>query len=155
MTAPPRSLAAKLVRYTLASLSGTIIGQGTFQLFYTVLDWAAFPSNITSVTLGTIPNYFINRYWTWQRAGRDRMGAEATVFWIMALIGLLISTGTVAYADSRWGDSDETTKAIAGGLAQASGYALLWVAKFVFLDKVLYKATHHEELEPTHGSTTP
>ena len=143
-TTSERTLWAKLVRYTLASLSGTVVGQGTLQLFYTGLDWPGWLSNVLSVTLGTIPNYLINRYWTWQRSGRERMGAEAAVFWVMALIGLLVSTGFVFLADQRWGDEGEGTKALAAAVAQLAGFGLLWVAKFVFLDRVLYKVVADE-----------
>lgn len=145
MTTDLRALARKLYRYSVASIAGTIIGTGSLALFTAVFGWPAELSNVLSVTLGTIPNYLINRYWTWQRAGRERMATESAVFWVLALLGLLISTVCVSYAERRW----DTTLALVA--AQLAGFGVLWVGKFLFLEKVLFKAVeaveHHEHPE--------
>ncbi len=138
-----RPLVRKLFRYSLASVSGSIVGVGSLTIFSAVFGWGGVPSNLLSVTLGTIPNYLVNRYWTWERSGRDRMGTEAAVFWVLAVLGLIVSTVFVAYADHRWG----TTLALV--IAQLLGFGSLWVAKFVFLDKVLYRAV--EAIEAEHA----
>jgi putative flippase GtrA len=133
LLASRRALIGKLFRYSVASLSGTVVGLGTLVLCKAGLGWSGVVSNLVSVTLGTIPNYLINRYWTWQRSGRARMSREVFAFWVLALLGLLVSTGFVAYADHRWG----TTLAVA--VAQLAGFGLLWVGKYVFLEKVLFR----------------
>jgi putative flippase GtrA len=153
-----RPLVRKLFRYSVASLSGAFVGVGSLALFDAGFHWPAVAANLASVTLGTIPNYLVNRYWTWQRAGRERMTLEATVFWLIALLGLVVSTVFVAFADRRWG----TTIALIA--AQLSGFGLLWVGRFIFLDKVLYRVAevieehveeheHHEHAHPedVHG----
>jgi putative flippase GtrA len=128
-----RPLVRKLVRYSGASLAGTVVGQGSLLFFTAGLDWPGVPANLASVTLGAVPNYLINRYWTWQKSGPNRLATEVLPFWIMTLLGLLVSTAFVAYADHRWG----TPGAIL--LASMSGFALLWVAKFFVLDRLLFK----------------
>jgi putative flippase GtrA len=148
-----RPLVQKLMRYSAASVAGAIVGLSSLAFFHSVLGWNAVVSNILSVTLGSIPNYLINRYWTWQRSGRDRMTIEATVFWVLALLGLLISTVFVNYADDRWG----TTFALA--VAQLCGFGVLWIGRFFFLDKVLFRVVtnledphlHHTGSEAEHG----
>jgi putative flippase GtrA len=146
-----RPLVQKLVRYSAASVAGVVTSYAALALFHDGLHWPAVPSNIASVMIGSIPNYLINRYWTWQRAGRDRMTVEITVFWVIALLGLLISTVFVWYADQRW---DSTLALFA---AQLMGFGILWVGRFIFLDKVLFRVVEniehpHEDGEvPTHG----
>jgi putative flippase GtrA len=141
-----RTLIGKVLRYSAASVAGTIVGEGTLILCSAGFGWSGVVSNLVSVSLGSIPNYLLNRYWTWQKAGRDRMATEVVVFWVMALLGLILSTFFVAYADHRWG----TTLAIA--IAQAVGFGVLWVAKFLFLDKVLFKTV--ERIEAEHATAT-
>jgi putative flippase GtrA len=147
-----RPLIQKLFRYSAASISGVITSGLLIALLHGALGWPGIASNLTSVTIATIPNYLINRYWTWQRSGRDRMTIEATVFWVFSLLGLLISTVFVAYADHRWG----TTISIF--VAQLAGFGLLWVGRFVFLDKVLYRVVeaieepHEPDKEAAHGT---
>lgn len=121
------------MRYSAASAAGTVVGQGSLAFGTTVLEWSGVVSNLVAVSLGTIPNYAINRYWTWQKAGRERMGKEIGVFWLMAVIGLVVSTVFVAFAERHWDAK------IAINLANLAGFGILWVAKFFFLDRVLYR----------------
>jgi putative flippase GtrA len=128
-----RPLVRKLWRYSLTSIVGTIVGQGSLIALSAGLGWPGVPANLTAVTLGAIPNYLINRYWTWQKTGPNRLATEVLPFWIMTILGLVLSTLFVAYADDRWG----TTTAIV--IASTSGFALLWVAKFIVLDRLLFR----------------
>jgi putative flippase GtrA len=144
-----RPLVQKLLRYCAASAAGTVAGLAALVFFHAVLEWPGVAANIASVTIGVIPNWLINRYWTWQRTGRDRMTLEAIVFWLIAIVGLILSSVFVAYADNRWG----TTFAIA--VAQMVGFGVLWVGRFIFLDRVLYRVARAiEEAEYEHAHST-
>jgi len=130
----------KLVKYSTASAAGVLVGQVTLITCLEVLDWSALASNLASVTLGCIPNYTINRYWTWQQSGENRLWGEVVPFWSMAIFGAILSMLAVAYADEQWG----TTLAVA--IANLSGFGLLWVAKFLVLDKLMWKVV--KDLHP-------
>ena len=130
----------KLLKYSSASFAGLIVGQSVLALFYTGLGWGAIPSNLVSVAIGAIPNYAINRYWTWHQTGKNRLWGEVVPFWTMSFLGMVLSLFTVAYAEDRWG----TGLAIA--LAQVAGFGVLWLAKFLVLDKVMWKIVH--EIQP-------
>ncbi|MGH9186321.1 MAG: GtrA family protein [Acidimicrobiales bacterium] len=136
-----RPLVTKLLRYSLASLAGTIAGQGSLYAFVNVADWSAVPANLTAVTIGAIPNYLINRYWTWNKRGRNHLLGEVVPFWVMTILGLLISTLFVAYAEDHW-DAKWTINA-----ASMAGFGVLWVAKFVILDRLLF-ATRDPDPDP-------
>ena len=129
----------KLVKYSTASASGVVIGLATLNLFYSVLGWPALAANLASVTVGAIPNYLINRYWTWQQTGANRFWGEVVPFWTMAALGAILSFFAVAYADDRWGTP------VAVSLAQLSGFGVLWIARFLILDKLMWKV-----IEDTH-----
>ena len=58
---------------------------------------------------------------------------EIVPYWLLAFLGLGISTIFVYLADSIW----ETWVAI--NLANAMGYTLLWGAKYFILEKYLFK----------------
>jgi putative flippase GtrA len=100
------------------------------------IDWDGVPANLGSVAIGSIPNYLINRYWTWQQSGRNRIWGEIVPFWTMAFLGVVLSTLAVAYADRQWG----TPLTIA--IAQLSGFGVLWFARFLILDKVMWRVVH-------------
>src|SRR5829696_2739990 len=126
----------KLAKYSTASVAGVLVGQATLIFALEVLGWAAMPANLASVTLGCIPNYTINRYWTWQQSGENRLWGEVVPFWSMAILGALLSMLAVAYADRTWGGT------FAVAVANLSGFAVLWVAKFFVLDKLMWKVVH-------------
>src|SRR5215204_40387 len=126
----------KLAKYSTASVAGVLVGQATLIFALEVLGWAAMPANLASVTLGCIPNYTINRYWTWQQSGENRLWGEVVPFWSMAILGAILSMLAVAYADRTWGGT------FAVAVANLSGFAVLWVAKFFVLDKLMWKVVH-------------
>lgn len=137
----------KIVRYSTASAAGVIVGQLTLILCYQALPWPGatehwpgIPANLASVTLGAVPNYTINRYWTWSQTGRNRLWGEIIPFWTMSVLGAILSTIAVGYADRVWG----TTIAVAA--ANLTGFGVLWIAKFFVLDRLMWRVVH--EIQP-------
>ncbi|HEX8805230.1 MAG TPA: GtrA family protein [Acidimicrobiales bacterium] len=133
----------KLAKYSTASFFGVITGQAVLIFCLEALAWPALTANLASVTLGCIPNYLINRYWTWQQTGRNRFWGEVVPFWSMAAMGAVLSMLAVAYADHQWG----TTLAVA--IASLTGFGLLWLARFLVLDKIMWRVVHdlHPEVD--------
>jgi putative flippase GtrA len=131
----------KLLKYSTASAVGVVVGQAVLIGCLNVIGWTAVPSNLVSVSFGAIPNYLINRRWTWHQTGKNRLWGEVVPFWVMSALGMLASLWAVAYAEDRWPDN---TLAIA--LAQLSGFGVLWLAKFLVLDKLMWKIVH--DLQP-------
>lgn len=136
-------LIQKLVKYSAASAAGVVVGQVTLIFCLEALEWPALAANLASVTLGCVPNYTINRYWTWQQSGQNRLWGEVVPFWSMAAAGAILSMLAVAFADHQWG----TTLAVA--IANLAGFGVLWVAKFLVLDKLMWRVVHdlHPEVE--------
>ena len=130
----------KLMKYSTASVVAITVGQPVLWLFFGPLGWGAVPSNLVSVSAGAVPNYLINRKWTWHQTGKNRLWGEVVPFWVMSALGMLLSLWAVSYAEDRW----DTTIAIA--IAQLSGFGVLWLAKFLVLDKVMWKIVH--DLQP-------
>jgi putative flippase GtrA len=144
LRAPLRSpIILKLIKYSAASAAGVVVGQAALIFGLEALDWPALGANLASVTLGCIPNYTINRYWTWQQSGQNRLWGEVIPFWAMAAAGALLSMLAVAFADHQWG----TTAAVA--IANLVGFGVLWVAKFLVLDKLMWRVVHdlHPEVD--------
>ena len=54
----------KWAKYAAASMSGVVTSTATLFVLLEVVDMAPVPANIIAVTLGAIPNYLVNRAWT-------------------------------------------------------------------------------------------
>ena len=126
----------KLTRYSAASVAGVSVGVPVLAIGYGVLGWNELVENLVSVTLGAIPNYLINRYWTWSQTGKNRLWGEVVPFWVMSVLGMILSLFAVSYAAERWG----TTLAVVA--AQLSGFAVVWLAKFLVLDRIMWRIVH-------------
>ena len=137
-----RPLVAKLARYSAASLVGVVVGQSCLYLFYEVADLPGVVANFLAVAISSIPAYLINRYWVWQKRDRNSLRREVMPFWGMAFLGLILSSIAVAIVD------DRTDAPLAIAMANMAGFGVLWVAKFMILDKVLFAEVGRDPAEP-------
>jgi len=101
---------------------------------------AAWVANLLATALGTAVSYRLNRRWVWNRTGASDPWREVLPFWAMSFAGMALSTVFVAAAD-RWAAATHLTTTLHTGAvlaASVGGYAALWIAEFVVLDRVLF-----------------
>ena len=122
----------KLAKYSGASVVAVCVGQPVFWICNGLLGWDAIVSNLVSVSAGAVPNYTINRRWTWSQTGKNRLWGEVVPFWAMSALGVVFSLVAVHYADQRWHST------AINAMAQLFGFGVLWLAKFFVLDKLLF-----------------
>ena len=130
----------KILKFGAVSAINVMVGQ---VLLYVAQVWGGMQpvaANAFAVSLGTIPAYILSRYWVWEKRGKNRFMREMLPFWILALAGFAASTGAIWYVDNRW---DPHPLVI--NLTSLAAYGVVWVVKFVILDRVLFKA---EEAAP-------
>ena len=143
MTAAPTSSLRRLraehgpraLRYCGVSVVNVTVGLGVLAVCHGALGWPAVAANLAAWMVGTAPAYLLSRAWVWQRSGPHRLGGEVIAFWIMALVGLALSSLAVAVIEHL---SDRTLLVAAGNLG---AYGTVWIAKYVFLDQVMWPRT--------------
>lgn len=133
----------KLFKYSVASGTGVVTDAVVLVFSREVIGMSFMTAHLTAVAVSSIPNYLINRHWTWQQQGKNRLWGEVVPFWVMSFLGFLLSTAFVAYAKEEWG----TTITVL--IANLSGFGVLWILKFLVLDKLMWKVVHdlHPEVE--------
>lgn len=140
--------AKKAIKYTLVSVIAVAVSQVALTILYFGLGWTATSANVAAVCIGALPSYYLNRYWAWGKRGRSHLLKEVVPFWALALLGLFFSTWTTVWAEefavSRY--DSELVHAIFVNGGNLSAFGVLWIAKFVIFNKVLFK-THPEDLE--------
>lgn len=137
-----RTLFQKLVRYSAASVVGVVVGQSCLYFFSAVVDLHAALANFLAVAVSSVPAYLINRYWVWQKNDRNSFRREVVPFWGMAFLGLVLSTIAVTFVD------DRTDWQPAIQAANLAGFGVLWVAKFMVLDRILFAEVGRDPAEP-------
>lgn len=160
----------KQVRYAAVSLVFVPVGQlliqvlGAFVFFDWVLDssgevvgkeinWVA--ASIASAAILTVPNFFANRHWVWKNASRENLKAQVAVFWVAAMLGVVLATLLTYLADFLVESHGWIEKLAVFG-AQLVGFGIVWLGRYFLLDRWLFKVvTHHDpdedDLEMLHG----
>lgn len=139
----------KQLRY--AGVSMVFVPAG--QLIVQLLKWGFGVYEVLAVFIGacilTLPNYLANKYYVWKHTSKDNRVTEVAVFWLAAVLGTAFAMGFV-FVLGRLVPEDRG--AIAHGIAifvgQLLGYGIVWVARYLFLDRLIFKATHHGEEPP-------
>ena len=135
-----RSLVHRVRRCLSVSVVTTVISVTTLVTFTAFFGVEAWIANVIATSLATVPSFHLNRRWTWGLTDASDPWREMLPFWIMAFMGLALSTVTVGIADS-WAAGMHLPASLHLGTVLAghlSGFGLLWVAQFVILDRVLF-----------------
>lgn len=136
-----RAHGRKLLRYAGVSCIGVLAGQTLLYVLYDVVELQAVLANTIAVAVATIPSYVLNRAWVWGKSGGHSVSAEILPFWGMAFLGLMLSNVLVHLAEQRtdwW--------VIING-ANLLAFGVLWIAKYILLDRVLFAAEPTATLE--------
>jgi putative flippase GtrA len=122
----------RLVRYGAVSVLTVPMGQILILLFTYGLDLNGVQANVLAVTIVAVPAFFLYRRWVWSADGVISFWGEVMPFWAMAFLGLVVSTAVVAWAVQQW-DSK-----LVVNVANIVGYGLVWVVKFLVLDRFMF-----------------
>lgn len=135
---PSGGLVSKLLRYAGGSAVATVCSEVTFVLLYGPLHVTPAWASVVAWLAGAVPNYWLNRSWTWRRTGRPRLRDELLPY--LAIIGLtlLLATITTRWAD-RWLHSVDTSATVRVVLVAAvflGVYVVMFVLRFLLLDRL-------------------
>ena len=128
------STMTRIWRFGAVSVMNVVITQALLQGCLRFTSMTPVWANIVAVGVSSAPAYLVNRRWVWGRQGSHSITREILPFWTYSFIGLAVSTAAVAAIDHRF------TSDLAVSLANIGAFALLWVAKYVILDRWLFGA---------------
>jgi putative flippase GtrA len=161
----------RAIRYTATSVICVVITQVLIVVFYRVvkLDVETVAgrslhlgppeqANLAATMLTSVPAFILNKYWVWGKRGKAHLRREVLPFWLFTVAGWIISTGMVALVTDLAGDN-ETEKTILVMAANIMGFGVLWVLKYIFLDKIMFGTDHHtpydEDIELEEAGIEP
>ncbi len=142
-------LGKKAFRYTVTSGVSFVVSQVSFVAFFGAHIMGAKYSSISATLIGAVPSYVMNRYWAFEKKDSNSLSREVVPYIAMALISLAFSTWATDFADSHKGlvsGSHLLTVAWVDGAYMLS-FAILWIAKFAFLNRILF-ATRRPDPAP-------
>ena len=139
----------KLLRYAGVSAVFVPLGQVLIQLLAQfVFDRDFTKSSVVSAAILTLPNFFANKRFVWRNTSRDNLRTQIIVFWVAAMLGVTFATTLTWLVEKAVVGRSHLVESGAVFLAQLTGFGLVWVVRFLVLDRWIFRATHHDE-EPS------
>ncbi len=134
----------RAIRYSMCSVVGVVGTQVLLFLFLHVWDWKPVPSNFVAVTIMSVPVFALNKYWVWGKRGRAHMRREVLPFWLFTVAGWILSTlMVILVVNLTKSDANPDGNKVAVQAANIAGFGVLWILKYLFLDKIMFGPHHH------------
>ena len=154
----PGGLVPTLLRYAGGSAVATVSSEVTFVLLYGPLDVSPAWASVVAWLAGAVPNYWLNRSWTWRRTGRPGLRDELLPYIAIIVLTLLLATLATRWAD-RWlhsVDVSDTVRVVLVAAVFLGVYVVMFVLRFVLLDR-LFGRLHARDAGDarSNGSTRP
>lgn len=133
----------RALRYSATSLICVAITQVLILVFYKGLEHGEVSSNLSATMITSLPAFALNKYWVWGKRGRAHLRREVLPFWAFTVAGWALSTGAVYVVTNHVGTPQSTLRTLAVMAASIAGFGLLWILKYLFLDKIMFGTDHH------------
>jgi putative flippase GtrA len=134
----------RTLKFASVSVVTTIVAQTVLFVTLNIIKiHSAVACSIIATSIATIPAYWLNRTWTWGKKGKSSFWTEVLPFWVIAFIGLVLSTSAVALAAH---NADHLTHShhVRNLLIQAAyffSYALIWLGRYTIFNKYMFGET--------------
>ncbi len=132
-----------LARYLLVSMFNIAAHQSVLFVLNKVMGWPGGWANACAALLVSIPAYFLSRNWVWEVDGDHDLRSQVVPFWIITIVGLVVSTAFAAAAEGAFGNG------LPVNIASLFGYFVVWVGKFFLLDRLFASSDEPDSLKET------
>jgi putative flippase GtrA len=133
-------LRQRLTRYTAGSVIAGVISEVAFLAVYGSGLAGPRVASVVAFLAGAVPNYHLNRSWTWGRRGRSDPLRELLPYAATVLVSVGIASLTTSFVDrsvGAWTDN-RLLQVVLVTATFAATYGGLFVAKFVLFERVLF-----------------
>lgn len=128
----------KIVRYTTGSVIAAACSETVFVLVY-----GGFGASTTWATglgwlAGAVPNFWLNRSWTWRVSGRPDVRTEILPYILIIVFTLVTATVATSAADAwlRGFDLPHTVTVILVSATFLGVYGMMFLLRFFLLDRL-------------------
>ena len=126
----------RAVRFLGVTVVTAGLGQALILLFFGGFDWPPLVANAVAVFLVGVVGFLLSLRFVWTESDETARGMQITVFMVMTLLGLVISSVTVRYVTQR------LDHVLAANIGSFIGYGVAWLLRFAVLDRVVFRAAH-------------
>ncbi|EHB49707.1 hypothetical protein MycrhDRAFT_5094 [Mycolicibacterium rhodesiae JS60] len=142
----------KKLRYAAVSVVFVPVGQILLQVLGLWLhNYTA--ASLLQAAIVTVPNFFANKHFVWRVTSRENLRSQMLVFWVAVMLGVALATLFTHLVENATVDESTVVRGIAVFAAQLTGLGIVWVGRFLVLDRWLFKLAgdNPERAEDTIG----
>jgi putative flippase GtrA len=142
-----RARIARLARYAATSAVAFGVSEATLLILYGngVVD--ATVAALIANLVGTVPSYFMSRYWIWKDAARTRVGRQVVLYWttsIVCIAGTSLATGLIANLVP----AGHPFHLVVVGIGFLVVNIIFWLTKFVIYQRFIFPVAKTESALP-------
>ena len=126
----------KLSTYTAGSVIAAGCSELALLLCYGVLHLSPGVSAVLGWLCGALPNYWLNRRWTWRRTGRPDARRELLPYVLIVLVTLALAALVTHAVDAALSASSEATRTTLVGAAFLGVYVVMFLVRYLLLDRL-------------------
>ena len=128
----------RLSRYTAGSVVAAVSSEVTLLACYGLFDLTPRASSTIAWLAGALPNYWLNRRWTWGRRGRPSLMGEVLPYLAIIGVTLLLAVEVTRSVDEWMRDVDVSvaTRTAVVAVAFAGVYVVMFLVLYVLLDRL-------------------
>ncbi|WP_102417686.1 hypothetical protein [Mycobacterium sp. 4858] len=136
--------ARKKLRYAGVSVAFVPLGQGLIQVLGLWLDDYTTASLLAAAIL-VIPAFFANKRFVWRLTSRENLRNKVIAFSVVMILGVSLATLFTYFVESAVADQTRLFRGAAVFFAQLLGFGVVWVGRFLILDRWLFKLAYDTE----------
>jgi putative flippase GtrA len=128
----------KKLRYAGVSMVFVPIGQGLIQLVGLWLDDYATATLVVMVII-MVPSFFVNKHFVWRVTSSENLRRQVLVFCVVMTLSFALAAFFSYIVDAATAGETTPIRGTAVFLAQLLGFGIVWIGRYVFLDRWLFK----------------
>lgn len=144
-------IGVRLSKYTAGSVVATACSEVVFLVVYGVAGAGSVAATVLGWLAGAVPNYFLNRSWTWGRKGRHDLRREVLPYAVIVLVTVgvaSLSTHAASILVPKLTGIHWLEVALVGSVFLAA-YGALFAARFVLLDRLFGRERSRHQVPST------
>lgn len=145
-------LGGRVGRYAAGSGVATVCSQVTFLVAYGPLGVGPAASSVAGWAAGVVPNYWLNRSWTWRRTGRPSVVHELVPYIAIVVVTLLLATAATSVADDVLDGTEvyDGVRVVVVGASFLGVYGVMFLVRFFLFDRLFRRL---DDLAPPDGDS--
>jgi putative flippase GtrA len=141
----------KKLRYAGVSVVFVPIGQTLIQIFGLWLDnYTA--ASLLSQAVVTLPSFFANKHFVWRFTPRANLHKQIVVFWVAVMLGTSLATLLTHLVENAMSGQTRLILGVSVVFVQLFGYGIVWVGRFLLLDRWLFKLVDDASNHPDEAT---